>query len=124
MQDISFVFVTPELKWRPVSTKVVEVHAQPGPMLARYCKTGAEDLLMDIIAKKEQNGKSDSTHLVKEVVQLLLGGGDGTLHYILAGYVSLTYSGKLAGKCIYVSDTSLWIFMCGVLFHSQYCSSS
>ena len=63
---------------------------------------------MDIIAKKEQNGKSDSTHLVKEVVQLLLGGGDGTLHYILAGYVSLTYSGKLAGKCIYVSDTSLW----------------
>ncbi|MCO5576443.1 hypothetical protein L7F22_030253 [Adiantum nelumboides] len=98
---INFKVVAPDFQWKPVCTKVVEVHSQPGPMLARYSRTGAEELLMEIIAHTfpTTNGEKglDYNHPVKDVVRLLLGGGDGTLHYILAGYVGLIYSGHLAG---------------------------
>ncbi|KAI5072344.1 hypothetical protein GOP47_0012450 [Adiantum capillus-veneris] len=98
---IIFEVVAPDFKWRPVCTKVVEVHSQPGPMLARYARTGAEELLMNIITNTfpaTSAGKEpDSAHPVKNVVRVVLGGGDGTLHYILAGYVGLIYSGHLAG---------------------------
>ncbi|OAE31251.1 hypothetical protein AXG93_1962s1080 [Marchantia polymorpha subsp. ruderalis] len=99
LNPMRFTTIKAEPTWQP--NKNVMTSGTAGG-LPRFSRTGAEDILFDIISRSVDLNAYQSPeymafrlHGVKEVVRVMVGGGDGTLNYMLAGFVNLHYYGEL-----------------------------
>ncbi|KAL2629491.1 hypothetical protein R1flu_014177 [Riccia fluitans] len=99
LNSLRFTTIQAQPSWQPnQSTMTSGVHGG----LPRFSRTGAEDILLTIISRTvDVNVYMNPVLLeaqrqtgVKEVVKVLVGGGDGYMNYILQGFINLHYFGE------------------------------
>ncbi|XP_024531183.1 uncharacterized protein LOC112346426 [Selaginella moellendorffii] len=112
---LEFFILHTEPKWRPNPLEVHETSDAPGPMPAQYSRSAVEIAIREALDTSPFGSKGKSLQSVRstsEVVRILVGGGDGTIHSTLLGYVNLVVAGVLAGG----QQTSSSAQMLDVLF--------